>query len=224
MKKNNLKTCLLAAIMVLSTCIGCLMAKADEYWDQRVNLFSYLPVTEHDIVFLGNSITDGGEFHELFKMKNIKNRGIRSDVIRGVQKRLKQVTNGRPKKIFLLIGINDVAQGLTVDQLATRYEELVKQIRLESPDTELYVQSIMPINSSFKRYKSLYGKEKTIIALNERIKEIATRNKAIYVDLWPYLADGNKNLRIEFTNDGLHLNGKGYKAWTEGIRPLVTDE
>lgn len=164
-------------------------ARADEYWDQRTSLFEILPVRSDDIVFLGNSITDGGEFSELFGMSNIKNRGIRSDVITGVEKRLRQVTAGKPKKIFLLIGINDVAHGYTVDQLATRYERLVKKIRQESPDTRLYVQSVMPVNNSLKRYKSLYGKEKTIKAFNERIRKIALENGSVYVNLWPVLAD-----------------------------------
>lgn len=224
MDKTIIRNFLLALFTGFIASLGCMQAHADEYWDQRVSLFSLLPISNTDIVFLGNSITDGGEFHELFKQDNIKNRGIRSDVIRGVQKRLKQVTGGHPKKIFLLIGINDVAQGLTVDQLAARYEELVKQIRLESPETELYLQSVMPVNNNFKRYKSLIGKERIIREFNNRIKEIASRQGAVYVDLWPYLSDANKNLRREFTNDGLHLNGKGYKAWTNGIRPLVTEK
>lgn len=196
---------------------------ADEYWDQKTSLFELLPINNNDIVFLGNSITDGGEFHELFGMDNIKNRGIRSDIMTGVEKRLGQVTGGKPEKIFLLIGINDVSHGHTVNVLAQRYERLVKKIREESPETRLYLQSVMPVNNSFKRYKNLFGKENTIKAFNRRIKEIASENGATYVDLWPFLADNEGNLRREFTNDGLHLNGRGYRVWTEGIRNLVTE-
>lgn len=198
-----------------------LQVKADEYWDQRTTLFELLPIHQNDIVFLGNSITDGGEFHELFGMDNIKNRGIRSDIIPNVEKRLNQVTKGKPKKIFLLIGINDVSHGLSVDKLAQRYESLVKKIRTQSPGTKLYVQSVMPINNTFRRYKALIGKENTVKAFNKRIQTIAEKNGAIYVDLWPFLSDSNGNLKREYTNDGLHLNGAGYKAWTNGISPLV---
>lgn len=197
--------------------------RADDYWDQRTSLFELLPVYENDIVFLGNSITDGGEFNELFEIDNIKNRGIRSDVMTGVQKRLEQVTNGKPKKIFLLIGINDVSHGHSVDKLAARYEALVKAIRQQSPGTLLYVQSVMPVNNSFKRYKGLIGKEATIKSFNGRIKKIAETNGATYIDLWPFLQDSNGNLKAEFTNDGLHLNGKGYKAWTSGIERYVKE-
>lgn len=195
----------------------------DEYWHQRYSLFDKLKVTEGDIVFLGNSITDGGEFQELFGMDNVLNRGIRSDHIDGVRKRLHQVVDGHPKMIFLLIGINDVADSRnTVKSIATKYETLVKEIREKSPETTLFVQSIMPINNDFKRYKSLFGREGMLPPLNEELKHIAMRNGAIFIDLWPDMADASTGkMRKELTSDGLHLTGAGYKAWTNIVRPYV---
>ena len=133
------------------------------YYDRKVSLFELLPISENDIVFLGNSITDGGEFNELFGMNNIKNRGITSDVISGVEQRLDQVLRGKPKKIFLLIGINDISHKLSAEQIASNYERLVDRIISGSPQTKLYLQSIMPINNDFKRYKNLFGTEKVIV-------------------------------------------------------------
>ena len=212
---------LLAATLLLSP----LPADArSEYWHQRVTLFDLLPVEPGDIVFLGNSITDGGEFTELFNNPDIKNRGISSDVISGVKERLYQVTANHPSKIFLLIGINDVSHGHSVDNLAENYEDLVKRIRQESPESKLYIQSIMPINNDFGRYKNLKGKEQVVVDLNNRLKKIAENNGAVYVDLWPALADKKTGkLRREFTNDGLHLLGKGYDAWADAIRNLVDE-
>lgn len=195
-----------------------------EYWHQRVTLFNLLPVEKGDIVFLGNSITDGGEFTELFNNPSIKNRGISSDVISGVRERLYQVTDYHPSKIFLLIGINDVSHNLSAAKIASQYEELVKEIRTKSPESTLYIQSIMPINNDFGRYKNLKGKENVVKDLNQRLKEIAKRNGAVYVDLWPALADKKTGkLKRQYTNDGLHLLGKGYEAWADAIRNLVTE-
>lgn len=195
-----------------------------EYWEQKVTLFNIIPVEPGDIVFLGNSITDGGEFSELFDDITIKNRGISSDVISGVIERLYQVVDNSPSKIFLLIGINDVSHNLSVDRLAEEYGKLVREIREKAPDTRLYIQSVMPINNDFGRYRNLKGKESTVVRFNERIKEIASVNGAVYVDLWPALADPSTGkLKKEFTNDGLHLLGKGYKAWADAIRPLVKE-
>ncbi|MDE6006416.1 MAG: hypothetical protein K2G67_02550 [Muribaculaceae bacterium] len=221
---SRLRTFAAGLSMMISGVFLTATATADVYWDQKTSLFELLPIENDDIVFLGNSITDGGEFNELFGMNNIKNRGIRSDVIPGVEKRLPQVTSGHPKKIFLLIGINDVSHGLSVDQLAARYRSLVAKIKEQSPDTELFIQSVMPINNSITKYKSLIGKEKTIRQFNERIKAIAESAGATYVDLWPALADGKGNLKKAYTNDGLHLTGAGYKAWRDAIRELVVSE
>ncbi len=193
------------------------------YWAQRVSLFDTLPVYPTDIVFLGNSITDGGEFTELFGMNNVKNRGINSDVIDGVKKRLHQVTKGHPSKIFLLIGINDVSHGHSVTELSRRYENLVKEIKTQTPQTKLYLQSLMPIDNTFGRYKNLKGREQTIIDFNKEIKKIAERNGAEYIDLWPALENGEGSIRKEFTNDGLHLTGAGYRAWAELLMPYVKD-
>lgn len=220
---NKSTTNIIAAIAAVMAVTGtALTLHADEYWDQRTSLFELLPIRDGDIVFLGNSITDGGEFTELFDMPNIKNRGIRGDVITGVEKRLGQVTSGHPAKIFLLIGINDVSHGHSATELARRYERLVKRIRSESPGTELYLQSVMPVNNAPHRYKNLIGKEQVIKDLNIKIKEIAEANSAQYVDLWPALANKDGELPMAYTNDGLHLNGRGYRVWSDAIRSLVS--
>lgn len=218
MSYNSIRLVLLIFTLFIST-----SAHADKYWEQRVSLFDHLPVTENDIIFLGNSITDGGNFEELFKREDVKNRGIRSDIIPGVQKRLEQVVKGHPKKIFLLIGINDVSHGHSVDKLAERYETLVNEIRHRSPETQLYLQSIMPINNDYGVYRNLKGKENTIVEFNKRIKEIAEKNDLKYIDLWPFLADKNGKLNKKYTNDGLHLTGPGYRAWTNGIRSYLDE-
>lgn len=222
MMKKTLISAYTFAVASLLLASSASVSARSEYWEQRVTLFNLLPVEEGDIVFLGNSITDGSEFHEIFFNPNIKNRGINSDVISGVRERLYQVTDGAPSKIFLLIGINDISHGKTAEQIAEEYEGLVKDIRAASPETTLYVQSIMPINNDFGRYKNLKGKEKTITEVNSRLREIANANGAVYVDLWPVLADSSTGkLRRQFTNDGLHLLGKGYKAWADAISDLV---
>src|SRR5688572_21180522 len=77
------------------------------YYQQRVTHFKSLPNTKGDIVFIGNSITDGGEWNELFNDLKIKNRGISGDVSTGVLHRMDEIAQRKPAKVFLLIGVND---------------------------------------------------------------------------------------------------------------------
>ncbi|MDE6007759.1 MAG: sialate O-acetylesterase, partial [Muribaculaceae bacterium] len=146
-----------------------------------------------------------------------------SDVISGVKERLSQVTSGNTKKIFLLIGINDISHNLSVDEIAKRYDSLVKEIKEQTPSTKLYIQSIMPINNDYGRYKNLQGKESIVIKVNERLKSIADENNATFIDLFPALSDREGKLKKEYTNDGLHLLGNGYKAWANHIKEYVIE-
>lgn len=199
------------------------LSARSEYWEQRVSLFDNLPVSHSDIIFLGNSITDGGEWTELFNNTSIKNRGISGDVISGVRERLHQVTKGKPCKIFLLIGINDISHDIPAKALAQEYETLVKEIRKNSPATKLYIQSVMPINNDFARYKNLKGKEQVVEELNSLIKDIAKSHDTTFIDLSRILAGTDGKLRKDFTNDGLHLMGPGYKAWANHIKKYVEE-
>ncbi len=84
--------------------------KYSTFYVQRASLFSKLPVTPKDVVFIGNSITNGAEWNELFPRKRVKNRGISGDTSEGVYDRLDPVVKGKPAKIFILVGGNDISR------------------------------------------------------------------------------------------------------------------
>ena len=96
------------------------------------------------MVFLGDSITRGGQWHELFPGVAVKNRGIGGDVTTGVLSRLDPITRGRPAKVFLMIGTNDLFRGTPGQEVAANVGEIVRRIGRESPDTRVFVQSVLP--------------------------------------------------------------------------------
>ena len=123
-----------------------------EYNFQRRSLFEKLPVTSKDIVFLGNSITDGGEWNELLANPRVKNRGISGDRSSWMLDRLDPIVGGQPRKLFLLIGTNDLAAGTPAAEVVANVRKIVERFQSESPRTKLYVQSVFPVNDSFKKY------------------------------------------------------------------------
>lgn len=222
--KMTYKTLISAICVAALASVGAETLYADSYYDRKVSLFELLPIGPGDIVFVGNSITDGAELQELFGMPNIKNRGITSDVISGVDKRIAKTLENHPAKVFLLIGANDISHNLSAAQIADRYEALVKKMKTLSPGTRFYLQGIMPINNDFKRYKTMVGKEKVIPALNAKIKDIAKRYGCTYISTTEALQDPKTGkLKREYTNDGLHLTGAGYKAWVKLLEPYVKE-
>jgi CubicO group peptidase (beta-lactamase class C family)/lysophospholipase L1-like esterase len=191
-----------------------------QHYYNRINLFkSEEPIGKKDIVFLGNSLTEGGNWTELLRKKHIRNRGIGGDVAMGVYDRLDQILPGQPKKIFLLIGVNDVSHNLTTDSIVTAITLVVDRIQRESPKTELYLQSLLPINESFGRYKKLPGKTDVIPAINARLAEVAKKREIPFINLFPlFIKPETNTLREELTGDGLHLNDEGYRIWAEALK------
>jgi lysophospholipase L1-like esterase len=189
------------------------------YWHSK-DMFDHLPDTRNEIVFLGNSITDGAEWFELLGNKRCRNRGISGDVTEGILLRLDAITKLHPSSIFLLIGINDLSRDMTVDEIIANYRKILQRMKSETPRTKVYVQSVMPVNPAGGN-KRLEGKTPEIIELNNRLKTLAPEFGYTYIDLFTPLADSNNLLPKKYSLDGLHLSYEGYRVWVETIRPYV---
>jgi len=203
--------------------MGASPAKYGELYYQRASLFDALGVDSTSIVFLGNSLTHGCEWHELLKMPNVLNRGINGDIIEGIRERAESVVKGHPAKIFLMVGANDVSHNLTADSIATAALELIDYIHGATPTTRIYVQSMLPINNSFGRYKLMAGKEQVIRDINAKLEPAVKQRGHTWVNLHPSFCDNEGNLKKEFTNDGLHLLAPGYMVWRDIILPYVKE-
>lgn len=191
------------------------------YWWHSKDMFEKLPDTKNEIFFLGNSITDGAEWFEIFNNKRCKNRGISGDVTEGILLRLEGITKCKPDMIFLMIGVNDLSRGLTDSELLSNYEKILERIRNESPGTMVYIESILPVNPCYKQFPNHTNKTERIKSINENLLNLALKYSYGYIDLFDLMCDGNDLLRKELSVDGLHLNYDGYKIWAEAIRPLL---
>lgn len=196
--------------------------KFGTYYNQRLSLFEKLPDTKNEIIFLGNSITDGGEWCELLGNPNVKNRGISGDTTDGVLFRLNEVTRSKPSKVFLLIGINDLSRGVSKDSVFSNICSITKKIRNDSPKTKVYVQSILPVNDSFGLFKNHTNKTADVIWVNTQLKAWCDKEPVQYVDLYSHFkAPDSELLNPQLTNDGLHLKGEGYLLWVDLIKPYL---
>lgn len=190
-----------------------------EYHFQRRSLFDVLPLHSSDIVFVGNSITDGCEWAELFQNRHVKNRGISGDRSDWLLGRLDSILTAHPKKLFLMIGTNDLAAGRTPDEIVRDVERLIDRFQRESKWTKIYVQSILPVNGEgFTKYRSHYEHAHLIVPTNKRLEALCHQKGVTYLDVWGALADDEGRLDRRYTNDGLHLMGAGYLVWRDAIR------
>jgi lysophospholipase L1-like esterase len=198
------------------------IAQHSTYYYQKRSHFESLPDTPNEIIFLGNSITDGCNWSELFNNPNVKNRGISGDITQGVLDRLDEVTSSYPMKIFIMIGVNDLARGYTVDQVVNNQKEIVARILESSPETKIYLQSILPVNDNFRKFSNHIGKGDSIQMVNDQLSRIASDLESVeYIDLHTSFLDTSGKLDSTYTNDGLHLTAEGYKRWKSVIEDKV---
>ena len=193
------------------------------YYHQRRTLFQLLPQTKRDIIFIGNSITDGSEWSELFNDIHIKNRGISGDISAGVIKRIDEVAKRNPVKIFLMIGINDLARNIDPDSVVRNILLIATYLEQESPSSKLYVQSILPVNDFYKMFGGHTSKTEQIKQVNEQLKQKTAEYKYTFIDLYSSFCNEEGKLNIELSNDGLHLKGEGYLLWKHLVFPYVYD-
>ena len=111
-------------------------ANQDKYYVRRATHFDDLPVYRNDIIMLGNSLTDGAEWNELFNNPHVKNRGIIGDIVQGLYERMEPILQGQPRKIFILSGVNDVSHGVDGDSIGRVMEKLIVLIKERSPRTK----------------------------------------------------------------------------------------
>ena len=198
--------------------------KYSTFYSQRVSIFEKLPIDSADIVFLGNSITNFGEWGELFKNIHVKNRGISGDKTDGIYARLDAILTGKPRKIFLMIGVNDLEHGASTDSTVNGIIRIAERIAKESPNTILYIQSLLPVNDQFGKFPKHTNKGVAIIEINDRLKLFCKSHNLPYLDLYrSFKNKDDEKLNPKYTNDGLHLMGEGYMLWVQLINRAVNE-
>lgn len=216
----EVKTTLMICILFLASA-NYAQTKYSTYYEQRKSHFEKLPNDSSEIIFLGNSITDGCNWSELFNDLRIKNRGISADITQGILDRLNEITEAKPLKIFIMIGINDLAAGISVDQLVANYKKIIEKIKTDSKDTKIFIQSILPVNPDFPKFKNHTKKSAEILEVNDKLKLLAQDFKLVYIDLYSLFVINDNKLNPEYTNDGLHLTGSGYLVWKSAVQKYI---
>ncbi len=184
----------------------------------KVELFKSYPDHKSDIIFLGNSITAGTDWMELMGRADVRNRGISGDISYGILERLDEVTGGKPAKVFILIGINDISRNIPDSLILCNYRKIIQRIKKESPATGIYFQTLMPVNNSFTQFKNHYNKDEHILYINAQLKKMGAEEKITVIDLYPHFLGQDNKLDPKYTIDGLHLNAEGYKVWASILK------
>jgi lysophospholipase L1-like esterase len=185
--------------------------------------YEILPKLNNCIIFLGDSITDEGEWGELLGDSNITynilNRGISGDTTDRILQRIDAIIETQPKQIFLMVGINDLAMiNKSVEKTVESYKQILVKFKNEIPEVQVFIQSVLPVNKNIYLY---WEDNQKIVNLNSKLKNLAAEFNYQYIDIHSYTIDTEKQLDAKYTSDGLHLNGKAYLLWAEIIKQYL---
>jgi lysophospholipase L1-like esterase len=175
-----------------------------QYHKLKQDFFTHCGTTA-DVVMVGDSLTDVAEWHELFPGKSIINRGISGNTTEGLKNRMEAIYATNADRAFVMIGVNDIAHGVKEDILLKNYQEIIQGLQQNG---------ITPfIQSTLFSSPALHPK---ILLLNQAMQAYAEKQGLVFIDLNATLAPGGTLLDL-YTNDGLHLNFRGYAVWKQAI-------
>ena len=184
-----------------------------QYYELKKSFFDHQKVPDTDVVFVGDSLTDIAEWGEMFPSLVIANRGISTDRTDGVLQRLDTIYNTSAEHAFVMLGVNDFIAGVPVDTTFDNYRFIVET--LVEKDMRVYVQSTLHTGKNFAHLNS------QIASLNEKLSVLARQfESVVYINLNKKLAPDSV-LSDEYSRDGIHLNGVGYKVWKNTISPYL---
>jgi len=118
-----------------------------------------------------------------------------------------------PRMIAFYAGDNDVADGKSPEQVAGDFRHFVDIVHAQLPNTEIIY---LPVKPSLARWALWPKMQETNVLVAEFIRG---KERLAYVDTaTPMLgADGKPRPEL-FLDDGLHMNAKGYRIWSDLLR------
>lgn len=150
------------------------------------------------------------------------NQGISGETSDGLLARLYLFDDTRPDQIFVMIGINDLIQGVDAAVVLEQQQAIIQDLKQRHPRAEIIVQSILPHAGEQATWEGrdrlLQLPNAVIRDLNSQLQAIAEQEKVEYLDLYPLFADPSGHLILHLTTDGLHLSEQGYWVWRSAIQ------
>jgi lysophospholipase L1-like esterase len=166
------------------------------------------------IAMVGDSLTELAPWSGMFPDAAIANYGISGDTVDGVVARVPSILASHAKKMFVMIGINDLRKGQSVSSIIPTYRKLVGA--LGGDGAQVFVESTLCTSARDLNMR--------VSELNAQLRTFCTANpqRCEFIDIidavCPYdqpLADSS------FTADGLHLSPLGYERWRNAISQQV---
>ena len=134
-----------------------------------------------------------------------------------------------PAAVFFQTGSNDIANGLTLEQIKENKVKMYSMFLKNMPNTKLVVMSGLPLPSRQEFWAAT-------VETNEMLRELCEKTDRMYfMDATDVMlsAEGPDNMKTTtddryftreyFRMDGIHLNKKGHDVWTARMKETLEE-
>ncbi len=182
-------------------------------------------VLDNNYLFVGDYYTDGIDKNEFTYpiVKECNENYQTIDLLNDMDHIFYQYN---PSLIFIEIGMNDLREDVSEDEILDHIREIIDKIQENRPYARIVIESIYPINSEMEEYDSKFIGDslnnEDIQMINSKIQKIAKEKKVEYLDVYQVLSE-EEQLKENYTEDGIHLNEKGYQRLISLIQDTIED-
>lgn len=172
---------------------------------------------ENSVLFVGSSSIRFWDTRIFFPDYPVINRGFGGSHISDVNYFYQRtVSIYKPKIIVFYAGDNDIAYNKSEEQVINDFKHFVYLVKTDLPECKIIY---LPIKPSLDRWEFW---ERMKIVNTEVQKYCGSENMLYYVDTaTPMLDKDTLPDSSLFIRDGLHLNKKGYRLWTDILLPVL---
>jgi lysophospholipase L1-like esterase len=170
------------------------------------------------ILFVGSSsFARWNDIADYFPGYAIINRGFGgSGLIDVIRYAYDIIIPYQPKQVIIYVGDNDLAGGVTIQDVVTRFKTLFQIIRTNLPNTTIDYVSIKP---SPLREQLMPKMKQANMEIQEFLK---TQKNTGFIDIFSLMLNENGKPKVEiFVEDRLHMNAQGYAIWKQVILPYL---
>ena len=183
-------------------------------------------IQDENIVFFGDSITEGYNVKEFYDEYRVVNSGISGNTTNDLINRIdSDLYDYNPSVVIIQIGTNDIRASIKDEEIINNLKTIIKGIRKNRKNASILIESIYPLNRDMDaEYWNDVNPDynnKHIIKLNNDIKELCKKESIKYIDIYTSLLDNNKNLKEVYSKEGLHLTDLGYYKVTRIIKKVL---
>jgi len=190
---------------------------SNPHYFKRMDLFA-TQKEQKNIVMLGNSLTEGGNWKNILLRTDVANRGVGSDVTEGYIKRINDVFDLNPKICFIEGGVNDLARNIPQQTIINNLKILIDTLRSQNIVPVLNTVTYVADNYRWIEPKTFNS---SIKDLNRAIVIMAQQKEVILIDLNAQITNGEYLLKKYALEDGIHYTAETYAPWKNEIAKVL---